>query len=103
MNPFICGAVSCGEELGWDDELGGGLERDRVEGLRWDGDWNLDSGSAPAPPRRHISRTHHAMEFTPFVALWPTVGTFVFTRAELAEVFGRLGEGVGEEMYFDSA
>lgn len=43
------------------------------------------------------------MEFTPFVTLWMAEGVLCFAGAELAEVFGGFGDGVGEELHFDAA
>ncbi len=45
-----------------------------------------------------LEETYHAMEFTPFVAQRLPARTFVLASAELAEVFGRLGHSVGEEV-----
>ena len=45
----------------------------------------------------------HAVEFATFVALRFAEGGFVLAGAELAEVFGSLGDGVAEELHFDAA
>ena len=43
------------------------------------------------------------MELASFVALGSSLGVFGLTGAELTEVFGGFGDGVGEEFYFDAA
>ncbi len=46
------------------------------------------------------SYTHHTMKFAPLVTLRPAIH-FMLTRAELAEILGRLGHRVGEKVHFD--
>ena len=47
--------------------------------------------------------TYNAVELAPFVALRSALGILVLACAVLAEVFGGLGGGVGEELYFHAA
>ena len=47
--------------------------------------------------------TDDAVELAPFVALRAALGAFGLAGAELAEVLGRFGRGVGEEFHFDAA
>lgn len=43
------------------------------------------------------------MEPAAFVTLWPAEMILGLARAELAEVLGRLGHDVGEELHLDAA
>ena len=43
------------------------------------------------------------METAAFVALRSALGVLGLAGAELAEVLGRFGDGVGEELHFDAA
>lgn len=47
--------------------------------------------------------TDDAVEFAPFVALRSALCVLRLARAELPEVFGRLGRRVGEKLHFDAA
>lgn len=45
--------------------------------------------------------TYHSVEFASFVTLCAPIGGFMLAGAELAEILGRLGYRVGEEVEFD--
>lgn len=47
--------------------------------------------------------TYHSVEFASLVALCAPIGGFMLAGAELAEILGRLGDRVGEEVEFDPA
>lgn len=47
--------------------------------------------------------THHSVELAAFVALRSALRVLGLTRAVLAEVLGRFGGRVGEELHFDAA
>ncbi len=43
------------------------------------------------------------MEFTPLIPLWPAERILGLSGTELAEVLGRSGHYVGEELHLDAA
>jgi hypothetical protein len=43
------------------------------------------------------------MEFAAFISLWPAQMVLCLARAELAEVFGGLGDDICEELELDSS
>ncbi len=47
--------------------------------------------------------TYNTVELAPFVALRSSLSVLRLARAKLAEVFGRFGGDVGEELHFDAA
>jgi hypothetical protein len=47
--------------------------------------------------------TYNAVELAAFVAHWAALGVLMLASAELAEVLGRLRDGISEEVHFDSA
>lgn len=52
---------------------------------------------------KRAERTYDSMEFTPLVPLWPAEMVLRLARTELAEVLGRAGHDVSEELELDSA
>ena len=68
----------------------------------------VDAGTPGAVTVEKVAALQHeggdyAVEFGPFVALRATEGGLRLAGAELSEVFGGLGDGVGEELDQDAA
>ncbi len=81
------------------------LEREVLIGKRLRA---VDADAARAVAVQEVAALHHevfddAVEFAAFVALWSALGVLALAGAELPEVFGGFGDGVGEELHLDSA